>query len=305
MITIPKGNTFNLIFPFVQKNYDGSVSVLDTSTLTDISVTLIRNGVSYAKSHEVSEQGLLVSFPASMKTGVYSVIIKAKVGENNIQSNIRNAFQITDWNEETNWQNHIANDTFTAEPSLFIAAPAATEPEPEPEPEPQDEVVATFQTEDIVGRGGFDGITSGNSIANELADLSSWEGADVTSNFVYKGSGCLKLGTSSNKGLLEFGGIRAEQEMFLLKFKAVSWNALNCKLKCSVTVDENESQRKTEFVLITTDYIQQYGFIIDYKDAYGSNIYHIMDMKITFESNAQGDRIFIGDIQLIKLADHE
>lgn len=299
MITIPKGNTFNLIFPFVQKNYDGSVSVLDTSTLTDISVTLIRNGVSYAKSHEVSEQGLLVSFPASMKTGVYSVIIKAKAGENNIQSNIRNAFQITEWNEETNWQNHIANDTFTAEPSLFIAAPAATEPEP------QDEVVATFQTEDIVGRGGFDGITSGNSIANELADLSSWEGADVTSNFVYKGSGCLKLGTSSNKGLLEIGGIRAEQEMFLLKFKAVSWNALNCKLKCSVTVDSNETKRNTEFVLNTTDNILQYGFIIDYKDAYGSNIYHIMDMKITFESNAQGDRIFIGDIQLIKLADHE
>lgn len=302
MITIPKGNTFNLIFPFVQKNYDGSVSVLDTSTLTDISVTLIRNGVSYAKSHEVSEQGLLVSFPASMKTGVYSVIIKAKVGENNIQSNIRNAFQITDWNEETNWQNHIANDTFTAEPSLFIAAPAATEPEPEPEP--QDEVIATFSTEDMDGTGGFDGILSGTSTSNQLAGLGAWmDGINLSYNYIYKGNGCIRLGNASNKGTIHIDEIFTEQALYLLKFKAVKWQGANGKIYCKVTEHDEIDLKKTEFVLTTTEHLQQYGFLLDFKNTYSNE--RNINMNIAFESATQGDRIFIGDIQLIKLADHE
>lgn len=305
MITIPKGNTFDLLFPLVQKNHDGSVSVLDTSTMTDISVTLIRNGVSYAKTHEVSEQGLLVSFPASMKTGIYSVIIKAMIGEKSIQSNIRNAFQIAEWNEEANWQNHITSGTFSAEPSLFIAAPA--EPEPEPEPEPQDEVIDTFSTADIDGTGGFDGSLNGNSTATQLADFPEWRGhAQVSNSYIYKGSGCIRFGNASNKGVLCIGidQRKAKQGIYLLKFKAVKWQGSNGKLHCIVSICEDMQIKHTEFVLTTTEFVQQYGFIIDFKEVLNDPTSELQ-IEILLESSTIGDRCFVGDIELVKLAESE
>ena len=292
MITIPKGNSFDLFFPLVQKNYDGSVTVIDTETLSEISVTLIHNGVSFSKSHQVQEQGLLVSFPSSLRAGVYSVIIKAMVGEKSIQSNIRNVFQISDWNEDATWQKHIHGDSFTAEPSVFIAAPA--------EPIPQDEIVGSFPTADMDGIGGFDGVISGATAATQLATF-PWTYVQVSSDYVYKGNGCVKFGSSSHKGILYLDGISADQAAYMLKFRAIKWQGANGKLYCRVTHHNNTQVKYSEFVVTTTEFIQQFGLYLDFREM-SPNPMDVLDLNIQFENAATGDRCFVGDIELVKLA---
>lgn len=143
---------------------------------------------------------------------------------------------------------------------------------------------ATF--DDVDGTGGNDGSWGGQVAGTAVSSYTT--GGTWALDNAYKGDGCLKLGTSSKKGVLTTPSI-AVNGSATLTFKAGAWSGNTEKLNLKVSATGGTLD-KAIVALVKGSFTTYTIYITD-----------ATDVKITFEAEvAANNRFFIDDIKVEK-----
>ena len=152
MIKIVRGNDVQLAIPFVEKQTDGTLVPIDTSSLTDVVITVEQEYVDYsaftiplngAYTYSFRDNNVIIELSEKMPCGSYSIKISAKNAGVDISYHKRFAFAIVPYNETATYQNYIRNYGITLDTAIFIG-PHEPAPAPPPTPTPTPEVTGVY-----------------------------------------------------------------------------------------------------------------------------------------------------------------
>lgn len=124
-IKIPRGNSFILEVPIVERLYTGGKPVdepVSPDEFSDWSVTVerfdTRERVAYRNFTVSAVTSVRITFDETLPVGYYNVIIGAKRGGGDVSQRMRKCFEIVEWNSLSNFEDYVAGS-----PVLIPAQP--------------------------------------------------------------------------------------------------------------------------------------------------------------------------------------
>lgn len=122
IVKITKGQPFVLYVPLVILNADGSKEAVDAASLTDVTVKLQSACEESTATIKKFEHYLVLDLPGTLETGVYAVIVTAAISQDRQFSlRIKRAFEVVDWDHQSNWRDYLVGDHIELIDQPFIA----------------------------------------------------------------------------------------------------------------------------------------------------------------------------------------
>lgn len=128
-LRITKNQPFVLWLPTIMLNASGKEEV-DASTLSDITIKATSIGNTLTPEQTFYEHWIILSFAAVEKAGVYDVEVTATLNSGRqIQLNIKQCFEVVNWDYQSNWQDYIVGDHIELCDMPFITGSFTTDAE--------------------------------------------------------------------------------------------------------------------------------------------------------------------------------
>lgn len=122
IVKITKGQPFALFVPLVILNADGTKESVAADTLSEISV-VIKGDCSEKKITPLAHDHYLVlQLPSDLQVAVYAVLVTATLSTGRKFSlRIQRAFEVVNWDCQSNWRDYIVGDHIELTDQPFIA----------------------------------------------------------------------------------------------------------------------------------------------------------------------------------------
>lgn len=128
IVKITKGQPFVLYVPLVILNGDGSKEAVEAASLSDVTVKMLNACEESSATYNTFERYLVLDLPATLNTGVYAVVITATLPQGRqFALRIKRAFEVVDWDSQSNWRDYIVGDHIELTDQPFIAGVFATD----------------------------------------------------------------------------------------------------------------------------------------------------------------------------------
>lgn len=128
IVKITKGQPFVLYVPLVILNGDGSKEAVEAASLSDVTVNMQSAREELSATHHEYERYLVLDLPATLNTGVYAVVITATLPQGRqFALRIKRAFEVVDWDSQSNWRDYLVGDHIELTDQPFIAGVFATD----------------------------------------------------------------------------------------------------------------------------------------------------------------------------------
>lgn len=128
IVKITKCQPFVLYVPLVVLNGDGSKEAVEAASLSDVTVNLLNACEESSATYNTFERYLVLDLPATLNTGVYAVVITATLPQGRqFALRIKRAFEVVDWDSQSNWRDYLVGDHIELTDQPFIAGVFATD----------------------------------------------------------------------------------------------------------------------------------------------------------------------------------
>lgn len=128
IVKITKDQPFVLYVPLVILNGDGSKEVVDAASLSNVLVKLQSACGETEATFSTFDHYLVLDLPATLTTGVHAVIITADLPQGRqFALRIKRAFEVVDWDFQSNWRDYLVGDHIELTDQPFIAGVFATD----------------------------------------------------------------------------------------------------------------------------------------------------------------------------------
>jgi hypothetical protein len=128
IVKITKDQPFVLYVPLVILNGDGSKEVVDAASLSNVLVKLQSACGETESTFSTFDHYLVLDLPATLTTGVHAVIITANLPQGRqFALRIKRAFEVVDWDFQSNWRDYLVGDHIELTDQPFIAGVFATD----------------------------------------------------------------------------------------------------------------------------------------------------------------------------------
>ena len=122
IVRITKGQPFAVFIPLVVLNADGTKESVAADTLTNISVTIKGNCGEQEIKPLAHDRFLVLNLPADLQVAVYAVSVTATLWQGRQFSlRIQRAFEVVNWDWQSNWRDYLVGDHIELNDQLFIA----------------------------------------------------------------------------------------------------------------------------------------------------------------------------------------
>lgn len=122
-IKIAKGNAFVYSLPLVVLNADGSKENVQATDVQDLQVICARAcGVSFEPDFTSDGNRLYVSFAADLQVAEYNLTVTGSLhAVQDFALQMQAAFEIVQWDSQSNWRDYIIGDAIAPEDTPLIA----------------------------------------------------------------------------------------------------------------------------------------------------------------------------------------
>ena len=122
IVRITKGQPFAVFIPLVVLNADGTKESVAADTLTNISVTIKGNCGEQEITPLTHDRYLVLNLSADLQVAVYAVYVTATLWQGRQFSlRIQRAFEVVNWNWQSNWRDYLVGDHIELNDQLLIA----------------------------------------------------------------------------------------------------------------------------------------------------------------------------------------
>lgn len=120
IVKITKGQPFVVYVPLVIMNM-GCVKEVDADSLTNVQVNIIGACTEFSAEYHAYKNFIVIGLPDCLIPAEYSIEINATLDTGRpFALRIRRAFEVVNWDEQSNWRNFIVGDHIELRDQPFI-----------------------------------------------------------------------------------------------------------------------------------------------------------------------------------------